>query len=326
LRSIANELETITLGDPVHFGSLTLFPLLRKGSIETEPDYLLLDEALSLGTARVTESSSGGSVPELRFENRGEKPVLLLDGEELIGAKQNRTVNLTILAPGKQAILIPVSCVEAGRWRMESSAFRPAPHVMYSRARAARLEQVTISMATSGARCSNQSALWKEIAEKFGRLGGSSPTQAMSAMFDSHAVSIEAYLRAFAWIERQAGVLFAIGSQALGIDLLDRPDTMRKVFPKLLRSYALDALEAPRSNCASSAEATEFLTQLSSAGAVTQPAVGLGKDVRITGKTVSGSALWAEHRYIHLCAFTASGKSQAGIQARISRPARRRAW
>jgi len=81
MQNIANELETITVGDPAHFGSLTLFPLLRTKRIEAEPDYVLLDEAIALGTARVTEVSSGGSVPELRIENFGEKPVLLLDGE-----------------------------------------------------------------------------------------------------------------------------------------------------------------------------------------------------------------------------------------------------
>jgi hypothetical protein len=45
----------------------------------------------------------------------------LLDGEELIGAKQNRALNLTILAPAKQVIVIPVSCVEAGRWHLRRS-------------------------------------------------------------------------------------------------------------------------------------------------------------------------------------------------------------
>jgi hypothetical protein len=138
-------------------------------------------------------------VPELRFENLGEKPVLLFDGEELIGAKQNRTVNLTILAPAKQAIVIPVSCVEAGRWHQQSDEFRPAERVMYSHARAARSIQVTSSMATSGARRSDQSAIWDEIAAKSERMETTSPTQAMSAMYDRHAVSIDAYLRAFAW-------------------------------------------------------------------------------------------------------------------------------
>jgi hypothetical protein len=42
--------------------------------------------------------SEGGSVPHLLFINDAMRPVLLLDGEELVGAKQNRVLNLTVLA------------------------------------------------------------------------------------------------------------------------------------------------------------------------------------------------------------------------------------
>jgi hypothetical protein len=38
-------------------------------------------------------------VPQLLFINDAMRPVLLLDGEELVGAKQNRVLNLTVLAP-----------------------------------------------------------------------------------------------------------------------------------------------------------------------------------------------------------------------------------
>jgi hypothetical protein len=126
----------------VHFGGLTIFPLFRNDPVPPETGYTPLEEAVARGAVRVTEVGGGGAVPELRFENQGEKPVLLLDGEELIGAKQNRVVNLTILAPAKQVIVIPVSCVEAGRWRAKTEDFRPAEHVMYSRARAVKAAQV----------------------------------------------------------------------------------------------------------------------------------------------------------------------------------------
>ena len=69
-----------------------MYPLFRDGSVPPEPRYSLLDEAVAHGAARVAEVGDGGSVPELRFENLTEKPVLLLHGEELIGAKQNRVV------------------------------------------------------------------------------------------------------------------------------------------------------------------------------------------------------------------------------------------
>ncbi len=197
---------------------------------------------------------------------------------------------------------------------------------MYSRARAAKAAQVSSSMALRDRRQSDQAAIWSEIESKSGRLGAVSPTQAMNAMYDSRAVSVEAYVRAFAWAERQAGVLFAIGPDMLGLDLMDHPDTMRRMLPKLLRSYALDAIEAPGSPAVGSGEAAEFLARSGKCEPLIRPAIGMGEDVRLDGHGISGAALWAEERYVHLCAFTATDNGhQPRYQTRISRPARRRA-
>ena len=72
MKSVAKELQSITVGDPTHFGGLTIFPLFRNGSAPAEPGYTLLEEAIGRGTASITELGAGGSVPELRFENLGE--------------------------------------------------------------------------------------------------------------------------------------------------------------------------------------------------------------------------------------------------------------
>ena len=122
MQIIADALAHITVGQPVSFGNLTMFPLLNGGEEignltmfpllpGLEEDYLTLDDAIKQGQATVTEISEYGSVPELRFTNKGVLPVLLVDGEELIGAKQNRILNLTILAPAHRKLNIPVSCV-----------------------------------------------------------------------------------------------------------------------------------------------------------------------------------------------------------------------
>lgn len=96
---------------------------------------------------------------------------------------------------------------------------------------------------------------------------------------------------------------FAIGGQPLGLDLLDHPATMRRLFEKLVRSYALDALDAPKEKTepASREAVLELLARVTAAESFTQPAVGLGKDVRLNGGSISGAALWAEQRYVHLC-------------------------
>lgn len=325
MKPVARELQSITVGAATHFGGLTIFPLFRNDS-PTEPGYTLLQEAIGRGSARVTELGAGGSVSELQFENVGETPVLLFDGEVLVGAKQNRVLNLTILAPAKQVIVIPVSCVEAGRWHAESDTFRPAEHVMYSRARAAKGVQVSLSMAASDGRRSDQSAIWDEIASKSERLAAASPTQAINAMYDSKAVPLESYEGAFAWAEHQAGVVFASGSATMGLDLMDHPYTMRSMLPKLVRSYALDAVESPHAPVAAIGRAAEFLVRVGKSESLIRPAVGIGEDVRLTGDGVSGAALHSDERYIHLCAFNTNGTGVPGdFRTSISRPARRRA-
>jgi len=327
MTNLQQEFATLTTAPPVHFGNLTVLPLLRTNPSSAEPGYLLLEEAMRRGAARVAEIE-GGSVPEIRFENLSDQPVLILDGEELIGARQNRALNLTILAPPKQSITIPVSCVEAGRWSSRYDPFIPGLRFLYSKVRRDRSAHVTESLWQSGTPRSDQAALWADIEEKAARMGAHSPTQAMGAIYERHSLTLEQYTRAFPWQERQAGVAFAIGGTPFGLDLLDHPKTMQAVLPRLIRSYALDALELPQmqTDPCSAEHFQEFISKASEAPAFTRPAVGLGKDVRFQANGVTGAALWAEERYVHVCAFRSDENTQQSPRwgARFSRPSRRR--
>ena len=105
-RMLAETLKKIAVGHPRTFAGLSVYPLTGSpGVSQGEPGYTVLDDALRDGTARVTEVSESGSVPELAFHNDGDRPVLVIDGEELVGAKQNRIVRLTILAPANSKIV-----------------------------------------------------------------------------------------------------------------------------------------------------------------------------------------------------------------------------
>ena len=83
----------------------------------------------------------------MRFVNLGDLAMLLLDGEELIGAKQNRILNLSILAPAHQTIAIPVSCVEVGRWHAQSAEFGSARRTQFAAGRARKAADVSESLA-----------------------------------------------------------------------------------------------------------------------------------------------------------------------------------
>ena len=141
-----------------------MFPLV--GDVDRHPGYLTLDEGLANKKARVTEVSQQGSVSDLRFVNSGDKPVLLIDGEELVGSKQNRILNVSILVPAHATTIIPVSCVEQGRWTYRSAQFSAAPRIQYSSGRAEKAEQVSNSLFSVGTRESDQHAIWLRTAEQ----------------------------------------------------------------------------------------------------------------------------------------------------------------
>ena len=118
---IKNYLEQLKVGRKQSYKNLALYPILSKYSSGLE--YLLLDEALSENLMEIVELDSDGSVPELKVVNKSPKMILILDGEELVGAKQNRIVNTTILVQRNSTLVIPVSCVEHGRWSYDSPTF-----------------------------------------------------------------------------------------------------------------------------------------------------------------------------------------------------------
>src|ERR671937_2837604 len=115
----------LQLGEPIEHRGIVIAPLFPR--VDPKADYVTLEEALPLGF-RVTEVDASGAVPELLAVNPLDKPVLLYDGEELLGAKQNRILNVTVLVAPKRETRIPVSCVEQGRWHARSASFEPAPH------------------------------------------------------------------------------------------------------------------------------------------------------------------------------------------------------
>lgn len=327
MHTLEEEFSNVVVGEGCSFRNLAVFPLFRRTSQLIHLDYLLLEDGISHGKVRITEVNANGSVPELRLDNGEDLPVLVVEGEELVGAKQNRVLNLTILVPAKQSIAIPVSCVEAGRWNMSSAELRQSDQFMYSHGRAAHAAYVTESLRSSGARVSNQRAVWKGIAEKAARLDTFSPTSAMSAIYERHASSLESFVRAFDYQSGQCGALFAISGQIAGLEIFDYPEVMRSFFKKLVRSYALDALDASGSDASVGPEnVSAFLKKVTSVPCFTEAALGHGKDLRLKGSEISGAGLWALHRYVHICAFHLNGEASEprSFLTRLSRPRFRR--
>lgn len=306
MTSIAETLAGLRVGPAAAYRNLTLFPLLD-AQPPAEAGYLTLDEALLGELVQVTEVSESGVVPELRLRNAAGRPVLLVDGEELVGAKQNRVLNLSILVPAATDIRIPVSCVEAGRWAYRSARFASARRSHYASGRARRARSVTESMHRTGARISDQGEVWADIDEKMARMQVCSRTAAMGEIYEQSAARLEDYERAFAPLPGQVGVVVAINGRVRGLEFFDHPATFARLLPKLVGSYALDALDEGEHPGAAQDPPGEFLGGVAGAAAERFPALGEGEDLRFRDAGIAGGALVAEGRIVHLCAFAAAG-------------------
>ena len=307
MQAISDTIDQLHLGKSTTFEGLTVFPLF--GDTAFEADYLTLDEALEQEQARVLEVDEDGDVPNLLFENLGDRKVLLLDGDELIGAKQNRVINLTILVPAHTKIEIPVSCVEAGRWSYRSSEFKSAGRAMFSRARASKAEQVTSRMKRSGERHSDQSEVWENVAACSMHLDVESPTRSMGDMYEQHEERLGAYREAFEAGDKQVGAVFAVNGHVQGVEYFDSPRPFKLQLDKLVGSYAVEAVlrkqdeSKGESKETTEAVARDFLEQVAAAKGEAYTGLGEGEDVRLSADELSGGALVAGERVVHLAAF-----------------------
>jgi hypothetical protein len=300
---IEDSLAGLKLGAPQVHLNLALFPLLAER--DQAPDYLLLDEALERKLASVSEVSTDGRVPELAFENSSDERILLVDGDELVGAKQNRILNLTILVTGRRKIVIPVSCVEQGRWSYRGRDFRPAGQALFAKARAKKTQRVSESMRTQGERRSNQSEIWADVANKAAFCQVESDTLAMADVYEGRAKQLDGYVRAFRAEQRQRGAVVAIDGRVIGLELFDSSSAFARYLEKLARSYALDAIEteAGKPLAPSEADVMRFLDSIRAAAVERFSALGEGDDIRLTGEGIAGGALAANGRVVHLAGF-----------------------
>jgi ARG/rhodanese/phosphatase superfamily protein len=299
--------SALSVGTPQQFENLSVFPLI--GAPGHMPSYETLDEALGGGRLQVTETSEAGSVPEIKVLNGGDRSVLIIDGEELVGAKQNRTVNLTILVPARSEIVVPVTCVEAGRWHPRSRQFSSSPRTHFAEGRAAKSRQVTESLRTLGTPAADQGEVWRSIAAKASRLQAHSQTDAMADVFEAHAVSVDAYVHAIRVAPGQRGAVFAVNGAVAGLDLFDSPRALEALLPKLVRGYAIDAIDRrpatqKPARPVSRESVDELLKEVAQLEASRFPAIGSGEFWRLSSSAMSGGALVESGTVVHLSVFS----------------------
>ena len=316
--TITSYLEGIKFGEIQTHKHVAVIPMLSNNG--HGPVYLTMKEAIESGLLTVTEVSEGGHVPELKVINRADKPVLLIDGEELIGAKQNRVLNTTILLKEKSETVIPVSCTEHGRWSYQSGHFEESAYMMSANLRNIKNMSVSYSLQNTGGFASDQGAVWDGISAQAEAAGVRSKTGAMRDIHEARREDLDDWLEQYPLVSEQKGLLVMVNGKAVGLDMVSDTGAFRVIYPKLIRSYLMDAiLEKPGKGIRDIHEkAKSFINKISTCTEKRYDSVGHGQDYRYEGKKIVGSALIHENTVIHMAFFGITEAEKAGHMSPLS--------
>ena len=254
------------------------------------------------------EVHESGSVPNLAVTNKAKRPLLIPEGEILIGAKQNRVINVTVLVAAGVKFVLPVSCVEAGRWRYKSRHFESkfcAPPSLRNK----KLRAVHRNRSAGGPAASDQGEVWDEVQACLDGVKARSETASLTDAFAAAEETLKEHCKRLVLPEGAAGVLVGRHDRIIGMDLFDSPTTLKTLWDRLSDAYFFDALREPAAAPPTSPDlAKRFIDRLGSAAKPRVPALALGEELEIANEGLVGAALLYDGRLCHLAAF-APGKS-----------------
>lgn len=284
--------SSVTLGPSIAAGKLTLVPLLAETG--PNPPYLTLAEGLSTGKLKLGEVGEG-VVPEIQVANQLDLAVLIFEGEEVIGAKQNRVMNTTILIAAHSTITIPVTCTEQGRWHHVAPEFGHAGYTAPPSVRANNTASVGDALRLHGTRHSDQVAAWNAVAATSLRAGVNSPTGALRDVFADRQAELDALVSDLAVAPSQVGAIALVNGAPIGLDCTGSPALFHRLAPRLYRGYALEAVLSGmgESGAGSGAQraAAAFLADIAACDSADYPGVGFGRESRLTGPNAVGVVL-----------------------------------
>jgi hypothetical protein len=277
LPQASNLSATYSLLSPIRSGNLTVFPVVSSKSYDTR-EFITLDEGLRAGDVIVTEAGQarglirrrpgsppalppdrGAEVNRLVLVNNSTRPLLLLAGEIVTGGKQDRVIGKDrIVPPESDPVDLSVFCVEPGRWvaangknSFESAPAAPfASPVVRSKAMGAKDQQ----QVWDSVRDSQQAMSLAVQASGPDAVGGLNSTSSYARVMedkevrkqvDSVAAPVE---RNYESVIRQlrdrnaVGVVVAVNGEIIWSDIFASTQLLQKYWPKLIRSYAADAV------------------------------------------------------------------------------------
>jgi len=310
--------------EPITQGNLTIFPVVAASAHDTR-GFLTLDEGLRSGQVEVTEAGRvrplvrrGGTayrpisdqVNSLVLVNNSDQPLILLAGEIVTGGKQDRVVGKDRIIPAhSDPVDLGVFCVEPGRWVARGGASGGSAGGVKFDAAAAPMAQPSVRKRAMSDK--DQQQVWNEVAKSRQGMadavasgsGGevaraeiesstsyarAADNRAVKRQVDAVVVPLE---RSYQGLIRElrarnaVGVVAAVNGEIVWADLFASPQLLEKYWPKLVRSYAAEALTTrPERGRPTVYAAQAFLDDLSGTREVVESEPGVFRHTEVVGR------------------------------------------
>ncbi len=233
----AGWLGRLRVGQPRREGRLELVPLLLDGNGDP-PGVLLTSQAIKVGVLEIVERGSG-VVQELLARNKGERPVAILEGDTLVGCKQNRVVaHSVIVAPGT-SLGVPVGCMERGRWSHETSHFTAGAMKMAPEVRQRTVRDLKASARTGSGRQLDQSRLWSDVDAELTARGVRSSTSDYYEIVERAGRDALERALALAPVAGQVGAIVLADGALVGFEVTGHHGLWSVLSPPTLASYLM---------------------------------------------------------------------------------------
>lgn len=221
--------KDIELLKPQVHENLAIIPLKTEKSYI---DIMTLKKGFELGLAEVKECDNS-QVNTLIVKNMAVTPLILIDGEEVVGGDQNRIVNATILIDAKSEMKIPVSCTEKGRWGFKSE-FKQSNYIANYNTRRAKEY-------ASRKHHHFQDVIWSSINDLEIENSFASPTSAMEESYENLKIDHNKIISEFDIVPGQNGVLIIVDGEIKGFELFLNSEIYKEFHEKILKSYLIDS-------------------------------------------------------------------------------------
>ena len=295
-----NEIDSnIELLTPQSHENVAIIPLKSE---KKYIDVLTLKKGLELGLVEVKECEHS-TVSTVIVKNNAVTPLILIDGEEIVGGDQNRIVNATtVIAPNSQSH-ISVSCTERGRWAYKSE-FASSVHIADFNTRVAKEKAFRSNRPV-------QNEVWSSIDALERRNNYHSKTSAMSESYENAKTNFKEILKSFEIVDGQTGVLIIINGEIKGFELFLSSEIYKDFHEKILKSYIIGSDVENMTFTINVDRARQVIENAFDSTFESKPTKGLEKAYEFENQEGIGKAYIFENEIIHLSYFNSTSDNES---------------